>query len=145
MATKYTYPRDGKELVINIYLLGDTEVTATVFPQYPMQGTSYRSAAYTLSSAMPSELTNGLLIGLPAGDVADSRLDIARINPVFIIKAGKPKWVNVPDDIKTNIDTFYELVDSTDPLTGDQEVQLKQVRIKLDNYFNTSRRFSIEG
>ena len=49
------------------------------------------------------------------------------------------------DDIKTNIDTFYELVDSTDPLTGDQEVQLKQVRIKLDNYFNTSRRFSIEG
>lgn len=142
--TEYRYPKDGRELVMNIYLLGDTNVTATVFPQYPMQGTSYRSASLILSASMPSELTNGLLIGLPAGDVSDSRLDIVRINPNFILKAGKPKWVNVPDDIQTALDTFYTL-EGQDTLTSDQELQLKQVKNKLDYYFSTSRRFSIEG
>lgn len=130
------YPRNGKEIVVPVYVIGDTSVTGTLFSRYMgdiLEGSRLR--AYELK-------TKSSLVSMPAGDVSDSRLPKTYINPSLITKFGSAKLIDVPADIKEIIDEAYAIEDKENKTESDLE-NLKNDKEKLSYYFSATRAYSI--
>lgn len=129
------YPK-SQEIVVPVYLLGETGVVGTIFPWYVTENAVTNSVlrAYEIRFATS-------VAGIPAGDVSDSRLEKVYINPKMITKFGKPKLVDLPADIKSLVAEAYAIEDNKDATDEDIE-KLEKDKELLNEYFSASRAYS---
>ena len=137
---KLMYPDNGKETVIPLSLIG-SDTKLTLFTRYiGVGGQAFESAKYRLSLLKGHHHPD--MVSIHKDGAVDSRDDVTRVNPHYLVEADAPKQIAIPSDIQALITSVNESL-AKETLTDDEAKTLKKDEATLDYYFSTTRNYSL--